>query len=89
MEITAGGVALIIIFAAIIIGWVIYKIVKPKNNEPENEAMTTSDIIQTETQNDDEELIAVISAAIAAVLKKPVSRFRVVAFKKRGNWQQQ
>lgn len=35
---------------------------------------------------DEEELIAVITAAISAVLKKPVSGFRVVSFKKRGNW---
>ena len=35
---------------------------------------------------DKEEIIAVISAAISAFLKKPVSGFRVVSFKKRGNW---
>ena len=37
-------------------------------------------------QEDEEELIAVISAAIAMLLKKPVSGFRVVSFKKRSNW---
>jgi len=87
MEVTTGGLVLIIIFAALIIGWAIYKIVKPKNNEPET--IKTEDYIQTEEKNDEEELIAVISAAIAAVLKKPTSEFRVVAFKKRNNWQQQ
>ena len=89
IEITAGGVVLIIIFAAVIIGWIIYKIAKPKNKEIEEETITApveNIVYQTE---DEEELIAVISAAVAAVLKKPVSGFRVVAFKKRGNWQQQ
>ena len=37
-------------------------------------------------EENEEELIAVIAAAISAFLKKPVSGFRVVSFKKRGNW---
>lgn len=36
---------------------------------------------------DEEELIAVITAAISAITKKPASGFRVTSFKKRGNWQ--
>jgi len=35
---------------------------------------------------EEEELIAVITAAISAFLRKPASGFRVVSFKKRGNW---
>lgn len=39
-----------------------------------------------EAEENEDEIIAVISAAISAFLKKPVSGFRVVSFKKRGNW---
>ena len=46
------------------------------NNIPEN----------TFQADDDDEIIAVITAAIAAILQKPASGFRVVSFKKRGNW---
>jgi len=46
------------------------------NNIPEN----------TFQADDDDEIIAVITAAIAAVLQKPTSGFKVVSFKKRGNW---
>ena len=98
IEITAGGVFLIIALAAFIIGWIIYKKVKPKNQGAankniiiENTAPFAIPVSQTENKteekNDEEELIAVISAAVAAMLNKPVSGFRVVAFKKRGNWQ--
>ena len=34
----------------------------------------------------EEELVAIIAAAIAAALKKPLSGFRVVSFKKRAVW---
>ena len=37
-------------------------------------------------ERDETELIAVITAAIAMILKKPASGFKVVSFKKRNNW---
>jgi len=47
--------------------------------------------IAGQTRNDGEfinetELIAVITASVAAILEKPVSGFRVVAFKQRTGW---
>ena len=39
-----------------------------------------------EQEEGEDELIAVIAAAVSSVLKKPVSDFRVVSFKKRSNW---
>ena len=42
-----------------------------------------------ETENlEDEEVIAVITAAIAMSVQKPVSGFRVVSFKQRNGWKQ-
>ena len=41
-------------------------------------------------EEDEDEIIAVITAAIAAISgKKPTLDFRVVSFKKRGNWNKQ
>jgi len=105
IEITPGGLFLIIACVAFVIFWTIYKKVKPKNQSviientapfaimnsqeitkiKENEKEIEEEIITEE--EDESELIAVISAAVAAALKKPVSGFRVVAFKKRGGWQ--
>jgi hypothetical protein len=39
-----------------------------------------------ETEEAEEELIAVISAAISALTDTPVSDFRVVSFRERKNW---
>lgn len=61
---------------------------KISENPPPIEVMV-SQIENTEnsvTEQDEEELIAVISAAVAAVLNKPVSGFRVVSFKQRNGW---
>ena len=46
--------------------------------------------IQEETGilEDEEELIAVITAAVAMSVQKPVSGFRVVSFKQRNGWKQ-
>ncbi|MCL1859740.1 MAG: OadG family protein [Oscillospiraceae bacterium] len=41
-----------------------------------------------EAEENEEELIAVITAAVASVLDKPVSGFRVVSFKQRTGWKQ-
>lgn len=41
---------------------------------------------QENSVSENEELIAVIMAAIAASMQKPVSGFRVVSFKERGRW---
>jgi len=51
--------------------------------EINQEEATLAEIVEEE---DEEELIAVIAAAVACVLKKPVSGFRVVSFKKRPRW---
>lgn len=37
-------------------------------------------------KDDEEELIAVITAAVAMILEKPASGFRVVSFKPRPVW---
>jgi len=59
-------------------------------NKKENDDITKTEIEVTdninESEEDDEELIAVIAAAVSAVLRKPVSGFRVVSFKKREGW---
>ena len=63
------------------------RMIKQKKDE---EAKKTADSIIPANANKDEEdeneLIAVITAAVAAVLQKPVSGFRVVSFKKRSGW---
>ena len=71
----------------------IFNLFKNKNkDEPEKtdeiiESEASADIVSSANADEDnEELIAVISAAISAFLKKPVSGFRVVSFKKRGSW---
>ena len=43
---------------------------------------TAEDTAETE----EAEIIAVITAAVASVLDKPLSGFRVVSFKKRSEW---
>lgn len=59
-----------------------------EDNQPE-EIAEPAETVQEE-EEDEEELIAVITAAIAASLgKKPVLDFRVVSFKKRGDWNKQ
>ena len=45
----------------------------------------TNDIEDGNDENE-EELIAVITAAVSAVLQKSVSGFRVVSFKQKHNW---
>ena len=50
---------------------------------PEPAAVTAT---ATADEEDEEELIAVITAAIAASLRKPMLDFRVVSFRKRGDW---
>ena len=54
-------------------------------NKKEFDEIIKSEVPEAANENE-EELIAVITAAIAAALTKPVSGFRVVSFKKRGNW---
>ena len=55
------------------------------DKENHDEIIIPANIYEKPGENE-EELIAVIAAAISAFLKKPVSGFRVVSFKKRGNW---
>ena len=45
-----------------------------------------AELEEFEEFEDEEELIAVITAAVSTALKKPVSGFRVVSFKKRSGW---
>ena len=69
---------------------ILKKLFRNKDNAKPDEIDTANDVISSDNANnangEDEELIAVISAAIAAFLQKPVSGFRVVSFKQRGNW---
>jgi len=47
----------------------------------------TKNIENTENKKEnDEELIAVIAAAVFVMTNKPLSAFRVVSFKERKNW---
>jgi len=65
----------------------------------EEQTEETPSIIQTETEpaaaeaaedgENEEEIVAVITAAIAASLGKPLLDFRVVSFKRRGDWNKQ
>ena len=64
--------------------------------ETANQGMLTAIVIEESLESPDynynkdntteEELIAVITAAISAMTQKHPSGFRVVSFKKRGNW---
>lgn len=56
-----------------------------ENKEHEELVEITNSADHVDEENE-EKLIAVISAAIAMILKKPVSGFKVVSFKKRNNW---
>ena len=54
-----------------------------------NKKITEENIVSVNAnavEENEEELIAVITAAVAAFLKKPASGFRVVSFKKRTGW---
>ena len=92
---------MIIVFGIIIIIWAISKIIKPsdkKNTGETNEIKEAVPAVGLEAvsniefessgaeDENEEELIAVITAAVAAILQKSVSGFRVVSFKKRSNW---
>jgi len=55
-----------------------------RNRQKSDEIERKEDI--NESGEDEEELIAVITAAVSAFLSKPVSGFRVVSFKKRDGW---
>jgi sodium pump decarboxylase gamma subunit len=46
----------------------------------------TETVVKDMPETNEEELIAVITAAISAATQKPASGFRVTSFKKRGNW---
>jgi hypothetical protein len=58
-----------------------------KNNKKTNEPIeiTADEKIDAENENEGE-LIAVIAAAVASFLQKPISGFRVVSFKERSRW---
>jgi len=56
------------------------------DNNGKSGVIAENDNAEPSEDENEEEIIAVISAAISAFLKKPVSGFRVVSFKKRGNW---
>ena len=58
---------------------------KKKEKEKEKEEIEIANQFE-EIEEDENELIAVISAAVSMILNKPVSGFKVVSFKKRGNW---
>jgi sodium pump decarboxylase gamma subunit len=92
MDITWGGLFLIIVLGILIIIWAISRLVNSSHRKNITEEKSETTVIpETGTdininEEDEEELIAVITAAVAAILKKPVSGFRVVSFKKKNNW---
>ena len=61
------------------------KLFGKKNKDKAVEIKENEVVIKT-VEEDEEELIAVITAAVAMVLMKPVSGFRVVSFKQRTGW---
>jgi len=58
---------------------------KKNNHIEEHDEIIESEGFNADEENE-EELIAVISAAVSVFLKEPVSGFKVVSFKKRGSW---
>ena len=87
--------AAIFLLAGVIVIWIIYLQIKKarQKSQVEDEPVETVAAAETAVQGtvikeieSEEELIAVITAAISAITKKPASGFRVTSFKKRGNW---
>ena len=85
-----------ILAAALIIVFAVYTLISKKSESPEETAEVESEpviIIEEESYEDENELIAVISAAVAAYLNSvsevtiseisaPATKFRVVSFRK-------
>lgn len=80
-----------VVFAVLIILWavlsvfkfVFYKGGEKKGEEKPIESASVSDIVpQAPPMQNDEELVAVITAAIASMLDAPTSSFRVVSFRR-------
>ena len=94
----ADRFALIAVAGVIVIYFIIKNSINKKKEKAEaDEAKKIEEIslaAETETEiekrqdidGDEEELIAVITAAVSAALQKPASGFRVVSFKKRSGW---
>ena len=85
------GVGLIIVFSVLIILMLVmmamkvvfYKEDKPAQKKPEVKVEKPAPVVQTA---DDSELIAVISAAVAACMDVPVSSINIKSYKKVGAW---
>ena len=81
-----------VVFAVLIILWAVlsvFKLVFYKGNKEEKasdtapvQAKPQPEPISVQPQSDDAELVAAITAAIALVMDKPQTSFRVVSFKR-------
>ena len=86
-------VGYLLVFAVLAVIWVIIEIFgkvlhrKDKTDVSAEQKVVVDAVTETEeteTKND-EELVAVIAAAISAYTEKPLSSFRVVSFRKNNN----
>jgi sodium pump decarboxylase gamma subunit len=80
-----------IVFSVLILLWAILELfgfVSKKIGKKTNDPLLIPETVPPENteDEDEEETIAAITAAISVVLEKPASGFRVVSFKKRNNW---
>ncbi|MCL2157770.1 MAG: OadG family protein [Oscillospiraceae bacterium] len=92
-------IGMAIVFSVLILLWGVLELfgfvskkITEKTNEPKKAELPEITInenienIEAVNESEEDELVAVISAAVAAALEKPVSGFRVVSFKKRNDW---
>lgn len=86
------GLGMAIVFAVLIIIWGACELLHiavhgtgEKKTVAAPAAEPTPAVVTAPTATDDSELIAVITAAVAAVLDQPTSSFRVVSFRRSGD----
>ena len=82
------GIGVAIVFGILLVLWLFLEVmgflvqyIGKKINKNKKEAIPS----MQETE-EDEEFIAVITAAVAAYTGRPATEFKVVSFKKRENW---
>ena len=95
-------IGMAIVFAVLILLWVILELFGYISKKITNKSKKTDETFvgdgvpgvphvsneNAEFEETKEELIAVITAAVAMSMQKPVSGFRVVFFKQRNGWKQ-
>ena len=94
-DLTDNNVAMAVIFVFLLAFFILLIRSSNKNKSIDKKAETVEtevspDLVQPsvieEPTANEEELIAVITAAIVAATQKPASGFKVTSFKKRGDW---